>query len=117
MGENEMDLTSGIMPLGSFSTIEALKPVENKSTAPKIGEAGAGDLFETMLKSATTMINETNAYEQSAKEAEMAYAMGLTNSTADLQVAQTKALVSLQYTVAVRNAVIDAYKEIMQIQF
>ena len=43
--------------------------------------------------------------------------MGITNSTHDLQVAQMKANISLQYTVAVRNAVIEAYKEIMQMQF
>ena len=34
----------------------------------------------------------------------------------ELQVAQQKANLSLQYTVAVRNAVVDAYKEIMQIK-
>ena len=43
--------------------------------------------------------------------------MGLTENTHDLQVAQMKANISLQYTVAVRNAVIEAYKEIMQLQF
>ena len=47
----------------------------------------------------------------------MAYAMGLTNNTHDLQVAQMKANISLQYTVAIRNAVMDAYREIMQMQF
>lgn len=73
--------------------------------------------FDALLKSAMDMINETNRYTNEAAEAELAYAMGVTNSTADLQVAQMKANISLQYTVAVRNAVIDAYKEIMQLQF
>ena len=63
------------------------------------------------------MLRETNDYSNQAGEAELAYAMGITNSTHDLQVAQMKANISLQYTVAVRNAVIDAYKEIMQMQF
>ena len=43
--------------------------------------------------------------------------IGFKNSTTDVQVAQTKANMSLQYTVAVRNAVLDAYKELMQLQF
>lgn len=73
--------------------------------------------FDSLLKSAMTMIEETNRYTNEASEAELSYAMGLTNSTHDLQVAQMKANISLQYTVAVRNAVIDAYKEIMQLQF
>lgn len=73
--------------------------------------------FETMFQSALNLVNETNAYSDAAAQEEMAYAMGLTNSTHDLQVAQAKASISLQYTVAVRNAVLDAYKEIMQLQF
>lgn len=73
--------------------------------------------FEQMFQSALSMIQETNQYSKQAQEAEMAYAMGEMTSTHDLQVAQQKANISLQYTVAVRNAVLDAYKEIMQLQF
>ena len=47
----------------------------------------------------------------------MAYVLGLNDSVSDLLIAQTKANVTLQYTVAVRNAVIEAYKELMQMQF
>ena len=73
--------------------------------------------FDGLLQSAMNMIKETNDYSNEAAEAELAYAMGITENTHDLQVAQMKANISLQYTVAVRNAVIEAYKEIMQLQF
>ncbi len=73
--------------------------------------------FDSLLNSAMQMIKETNDYSNEAAEAELSYAMGITNSTHELQVAQMKANISLQYTVAVRNAVMDAYKEIMQMQF
>lgn len=73
--------------------------------------------FETLFQSALQMVNETNENIYAAREAELSYAMGLTTSTTDVQVAQWKANLSLQYTVAVRNAVLDAYKEIMQLQF
>ncbi len=82
-----------------------------KETKPK------NTAFETLFQSALKMVNQTNDYTNAAREAELSYAMGLTNSTTDVQVAQWKANSSLQYTVAVRNAVLDAYKEIMQLQF
>lgn len=85
----------------------------NKNHPEGVGE----NAFDTLLHSAMDMIKETNDYTNEAAEAELAYAMGVTNSTADLQVAQMKANISLQYTVAVRNAVLEAYKEIMQMQF
>lgn len=73
--------------------------------------------FEKMFQAAVDMVNETNAYTNAAEEAEMKFALGLTDNTHDLQVAQQKANLSLQYTVAVRNHVLDAYKEIMNLQF
>jgi len=73
--------------------------------------------FESMFQAAVNMINETNQYTNAAEEAQIAYALGITDSTADLQVAQMKATLALQYTVAVRNGVMDAYKEIMNLQF
>ena len=83
----------------------------------KTEEEAKGSTFDGLLHSAMNMIKETNDYSNEAAEAELAYAMGLTENTHDLQVAQMKANISLQYTVAVRNAVIEAYKEIMQLQF
>lgn len=73
--------------------------------------------FETLFQSAMDMINETNALTNKAEEEEIKYATGTATSTHDLMIAQEKANISLQYTVAVRNGVIDAYKEIMNLQF
>ena len=73
--------------------------------------------FENMFQAAVGMVKETNNLTNAAEQAETAYALGLTDNTHDLQVAQEKANLSLQYTVAVRNNVMDAYKEIMNLQF
>lgn len=73
--------------------------------------------FEALFNSAKTMVNETNSLTNAAEEEEINYALGISTSTHDLQVAQQKANISLQYTVAVRNGVLDAYKEIMNLQF
>ncbi|MCQ2494964.1 MAG: flagellar hook-basal body complex protein FliE [Lachnospiraceae bacterium] len=125
------------MDAGSLMGIEGLKGLSSLSPAQSIAhpkklkmldgysdsiltnntDKSKASSFDSLLKSAMDMINETNRYTNEAAEAELSYAMGITNSTHDLQVAQMKANISLQYTVAVRNAVIDAYKEIMQLQF
>lgn len=73
--------------------------------------------FETLFQSALSMFNETNEYINRAREASISYALGDLDNPVELQSAQAKASFSLQYTVAIKNAVLDAYKEIMQIQF
>ena len=48
-----------------------------------------------------------------AESAEIQFALGEAVSTHELAVAQQKANIAPQYTVAVRDKVLDAYKEIM----
>lgn len=73
--------------------------------------------FEQLFNSALNVMKDTNNLTNAAEEAEISYALGLTDNVHDLQVAQQKANLSLQYTVAVRNKVLEAYKEIMNLQF
>ena len=61
-------------------------------------------------------LNTTNAYLSDAENEEMKLAMGETDNTHDLTVALSKASTALQYTVAVRDKVLEAYKELMQMQ-
>lgn len=95
-----------ISSISRYSGKQALAANDSKNTA-----------FDSMFRAAVNMINETNQYTNAAEEAQIAYTLGLTDSTADLQVAQMKATLALQYTVAVRNGVMEAYKEIMNLQF
>ena len=44
------------------------------------------------------------------------FAMGQSENTHDLLVAQSKANIALQYTVAVKDKLQEAYREIMQMQ-
>ncbi len=116
-GLNGLSSLSSAESLSGNKTFKVLEGYEDSILRGASEDDGATDSFDSLLKSAMDMIKETNEYTNEAAEAELAYAMGITNSTHDLQVAQMKANISLQYTVAVRNAVIDAYKEIMQLQF
>ena len=109
---------SGLSSAQSLSDTTKFKRLEGfENSVFKQEEETKGSTFDSLLNSAINMIKETNDYSNEAAEAELAYAMGLTENTHDLQVAQMKANISLQYTVAIRNAVIEAYKEIMQLQF
>lgn len=62
------------------------------------------------------MITETNDYIHDAQQAEVDFATGKLTSTHELAVIEQKANLSLQYTVAVKNQLLSAYKEIMNIQ-
>lgn len=73
--------------------------------------------FDTLFQSALGLINTTNDYTNVAEEEELNYAMGLSEDTHTLMIAQQKANIALEYTVAVRDAVIDAYNDIMNMQF
>ena len=71
------------------------------------------DSFSDVLSAAMGSIGETNDLQNAAQE-EVRFALGESDNTHDLLVAETKAAVALQYTVAVRDKIIDAYKELMQ---
>lgn len=74
------------------------------------------DSFDSILSSIMNSVEETNALQNKAEEAEIQFALGQSDNTHDLLVAETKASVALQYTVAVRDKMIEAYKELMQMQ-
>lgn len=74
------------------------------------------NMFDSLLNAAINNINETNGYLSDQENEELKLAMGLTENTHDLSIAIQKAETALQYTVAVRDKLLTAYNEIMQIQ-
>lgn len=74
------------------------------------------DSFGAVLSSIMDHVNETNDLTNKAESAEIQFALGKSDNTHDLMVAESKASVALQYTVAVRDKIIEAYREIMQMQ-
>ncbi len=77
---------------------------------------GYTDSFSQILSSAMDMVNETDSLAAQAEQAEIDFSLGNADSTHEVTVAQQKAYLSLQYTVAVKNALMSAYQEIMNIQ-
>lgn len=103
------------MDIKVLDNIYNLSNVKSGSNSKAI--SSNNETFENLFQSALSMVNDTNNLTAAAEDAQMSYALGLTDSTTELQVAQQKANYSIQYTVAVRNKVLEAYKEIMNLQF
>lgn len=101
-----------ISPIQSVSLFDNLLTEDSK----KITTANT-QTFEALLNSALGLIQETEDATNAAEQAELEYMLGLNDSVTDLLVAQQKANISIQYTVAIKNAVTQAYQEIMAIQF
>ena len=74
------------------------------------------NMFGTLLNAAMNNINETNGYLSDQENEELKIAMGISENTHDLSIAIQKAETALQYTLAVRDKLLTAYNEIMQIQ-
>ncbi|MBR6626939.1 MAG: flagellar hook-basal body complex protein FliE [Lachnospiraceae bacterium] len=75
-----------------------------------------GTMFEALLNTAIDNIKTTNSYLSDAEDEEIKFALGESESTHDLTIALQKASTALQYTVAIRDKVMEAYRELMQIQ-
>lgn len=75
-----------------------------------------GTMFESFLNAAIDNIKTTNSYLSDAENEEIKFALGEVDNSHDLSIALQKASTALQYTVAVKNKLLEAYKEIMQMQ-
>lgn len=82
--------------------------------AQRVGSQDKG--FDSVLQSMMNMINETNYTQNKAEEAEMQFELGYATNTHDLNAIQEKATIALNYTTAVRDRMLEAYKEIMNMQ-
>lgn len=85
------------------------------SSLSGISEESTGD-FSSILDSMINSLNETNTLQNQAEASAIQFALGESDNMHDLLVAQTKANTALQYTVAVRDKLIEAYQQIMQMQ-
>lgn len=74
------------------------------------------DSFGTVLSAAMNLLSETNELQNDAEASEIQFALGKADNPHDMQIAAKKALTALQYTTAVRDKMIEAYKEIMNMQ-
>ncbi len=81
------------------------------SSSNKVAESGGGADFAAMLKQSIGAVNDT---QQTAGKMTEAFQTGDTNiSLAEVMVASQKASVSFQAMLQVRNKLVEAYKDVM----
>ena len=101
-----------ISAFNDIATNAVKHTLNNSVTTDKTSD----DIFSSLLLAAMNLVNETNDLSNEAEAEQLNFAMGYSNNAHDLAIAQNKAALSLQYTVAVKNKLLEAYKEIMNIQ-
>lgn len=102
------------MDISSLSVINA--DYYNEVANRHLSANKAEESFSSILDSAMNMINETNELRNIADSEQIRFALGESENTHDLLIAETKALTALQYTVAVRDKALEAYRDIMNMQ-
>ncbi|MCR5594285.1 MAG: flagellar hook-basal body complex protein FliE [Lachnospiraceae bacterium] len=87
-----------------------------KNAATNSVDAYNGNNFNDILSTAMDNLSVTNGYLSDMEDEEIKWALGETDNTHDLTIAIQKATTALQYTVAIRDRVLEAYRELMQMQ-
>ena len=108
-----MDI-SAITALNSVNGTATVSPTSLTGMLAEKEKKAEGTMFETFLNTAIDNVKITNSYLSDAENEKIRFALGET--THDLTIAMDKASTALQYTVAIRDKVMEAYKELMQIQ-
>lgn len=103
-GTSGSNSTSGVSSLSKLAGVTSANDTEKED-------------FASVLQNAiVNSLNETQSLIDSAEKAEMEFAMGQADNTNELSIAQSKASLAVSYTVAVRDRMLEAYKEIMNMQ-
>ena len=108
-----MDITS-LYNINSGMVAETLR--QQKAEGVTGTATGDNEGFAGILNVAMENIKTTNAYISEKENMELKFALGETDNTHDLLIAQQKASTALQYTVALRDKFLASYKELMNMQ-
>lgn len=111
-----MDISAISAQVGLSGLNSADKVSSLTGTLTEKSDKAEGTLFDAFLNTALDNIKTTNSYLSDAENEKISFALGETENTHDLTIALQKASTALQYTVAIRDKVMDAYKELMQMQ-
>ncbi len=93
--------------------IQSVGPIRPSSPLPFETDAAEGQpaTFGEMLK---TAVDKVNTLQTNAREQEVKLAMGEVANVHDVMIALEKASLALQFTQAVRDSVVDAFKTLMR---
>ncbi|MCR4675172.1 MAG: flagellar hook-basal body complex protein FliE [Lachnospiraceae bacterium] len=103
------------MDITAITNLYQATPVKDSNNTVSIPTNNSED-FSEIFDSVMGMVNETNTLANKASAEEVKFALGESENTHDLMIAEQKASVALQYTVAVRDKFIQSYQTIMNMQ-
>ncbi|KUJ95960.1 MAG: flagellar hook-basal body complex protein FliE [Desulfonauticus sp.] len=101
---------SKINPLGLKAYLQTQELFEEKSKKT----SSEGDSFTATLKDSLKKVNDLQEEKESMIKA---FAAGEKQNVHELMITLQKAGIAMQMTTAVRNKVLEAYKEIMHLTF
>ena len=108
-----MDVTSAINSLGNDYVAKVTDAMKQSAAVNNTNGSAANQTFDSIFNAVSGLVNSTNDYVQQAQQA---FALGKMTNTHELGVYQQQANIALQFTVAVRDKALEAYKEIMNMQ-
>lgn len=113
-----MDYTAAINSISSLGLEKTAGTRLNTLTGSLIKEdnKAEGTMFDAFLNSAIDNLKTTNSYLSESENEKIRFALGETENAHDLSIAMQKASDALQYTVAFRDKLLEAYNQIMQMQ-
>ena len=112
-----MDLMTAINSLGGDYVSKVSSAMKDSAVlGTNAKEISSNQTFDSVFNAVSGLVNSTNDYVQRAQKAEVDYALGNMTNTHELGVYQQEANVALQFTVAVIDNALEAYKEIMNMQ-
>ncbi len=105
-----MNVTSAINNLGNDYVAKVSQAMQESASGSKVQSEST---FDSIYNAVSGLLDSTNTYIQEAQQAQIDFALGNMTNTHELGVYQQKANMALQYTVAIRDRALEAYKEIM----
>ncbi len=111
-----MSTTGSAIDITRLRNVSSDAIAQEARTAPTNDENTYPGNFGSVFQTAVDNINTTNSYLSDAEDEEIKWALGKSENSHELSIALQKASTSLQYTVAVRDKLLTAYKEIVNMQ-
>ena len=103
------------MKIDGLPALDAIKRLNPTTESAKGLNTDIGRFdFRQVL---TEALNNVNALQKSAAVGAQDFALGVDDNIHKVMIATEKAQLAMDMTVAVRNKVLEAYKELMRLQF
>ena len=112
-----MDLST--MSMEALTSLYGVMPQDAPRQAYEVVEEvpeTEGESFKSIFDAAMGLVSETNDLQNAAENEQIKFELGLTDNMHDLMIAEQKASLALQYTIAIRDQFLSSYQQLMQMQ-